>query len=84
MTNAAVLKHVEDAVTAYGDDQQLDAALNEKIAKYDSHLLQICCLQLTHILLTQNVCSCHTHHIGSIQCAQFASCTTGFIHPAGS
>lgn len=33
MTNATVLKHVEDTVSTYSDEQQLDAAMREKIAK---------------------------------------------------
>ncbi|KAL3148670.1 hypothetical protein ABBQ38_014086 [Trebouxia sp. C0009 RCD-2024] len=33
MTNADILEKVEDAVTTYSDDQQLDAALSEKLAR---------------------------------------------------
>lgn len=33
MTNASVLKHVEDTVSTYSEEQQLDAAMSEKIAK---------------------------------------------------
>ncbi|DBA92550.1 TPA: hypothetical protein ACH3X1_002776 [Trebouxia sp. C0004] len=33
MTNASVLKHVEDTVSTYTEEQQLDAAMSEKIAK---------------------------------------------------
>lgn len=33
MTNAAVLEKVETVVTTYSDDQQLDAALSEKLAR---------------------------------------------------
>jgi len=34
MTNATVLKHVEDTVSTYSEEQQLDEAMREKIAKY--------------------------------------------------
>jgi len=33
MTNATVLKHVEDTVSTYSEEQQLDEAMREKIAK---------------------------------------------------
>ena len=33
MTNASVLKHVEETMSIYSDDQQLDADMSEKIAK---------------------------------------------------
>ena len=33
MTNATNLEKVENVVTTYSDDQQLDAALSEKLAK---------------------------------------------------
>lgn len=36
MTNADVVEKVEGAVTTYSDDQQLDAALSEKLARYDA------------------------------------------------
>lgn len=53
MTNADVLENVEDAVTTYSDDQQLDAALSEKLARYHPiHLL--CTYQTRYGLL---VCS---------------------------
>ena len=32
MTNSAVLKHVEEAI--FSDEQQMDAAMSEKIARY--------------------------------------------------
>jgi len=41
MTNATVLKHVEDTVSTYTEEQQLDAAMSEKIAKYGLLLLSI-------------------------------------------
>ena len=33
MSNAATVEKVESVVTKYSDDQQLDAALSEKLAK---------------------------------------------------
>lgn len=34
MANADVVEKVEGVVTTYSDDQQLDAALSEKLARY--------------------------------------------------
>lgn len=50
MTHADAVSKVEGAVTTYSDDQQLDAALSEKLARYNAvHalcMLQSMCLAL--------------------------------------
>lgn len=56
MTHADVLSKVEGAVTTYSDDQQLDAALSEKLARYNA-VCALCMLQpMCVALCMQSTC----------------------------
>ena len=85
MTNADVAKDVEGTLTTYSNDQQLDAALSEKLARCDA-ILVLCGLPSSFITRSFAICVIPDWLSGILQAVRISrkglqqNCTAGCRH----